>query len=749
LQRIVGTSSVRKEGAAKVCGIARYVDDISLPGMLYGATVRSSIARGRITKIEFDPAIPWDEFTIVTAADIPGANCIALIQNDWPCLAAEMVNHPEEPIVLLAHADRHRLAEAVAAVRVAYEELPSVHSIAESERKDAVVWGDDNVLKSYLMEKGDVDAVWANADFIVEGEYETGAQEHLYIENNGVIAEYCDDAGLTIHGSMQCPFYVHKSLVKLMALPEDKVRVVQVETGGAFGGKEDYPSMIAAHAALLARKAGRPVKIVYDRAEDMAATTKRHPSRTRHRAAVTKDGKLLGEEIDLALDGGAYSTLSSTVLSRATIHAGGCYFWPSLRVRARAMATNSPPHGAFRGFGAPQSLFAMERHMDRVAAAVGLTPEELRRRNFLRPGLTTSTGQVIPEGVDLEHLLARAMELSGYEEKRQRFARENEGRAVKKGIGIAAFLHGAGFTGSGERRMGSVAAMDATADGTLRVLVSSTEFGQGTNTILCQIAAETLGVDYGAVQMGPADTSVVPNSGPTVASRTAMVVGRLVESAAKEMRRVLTEAGLIGERYTTEEFQRGAAAYVAQHGRLRAEGHYEAPPNVHWDDDLYRGEAYGSYAWAVYIAEVVVDTVDYRVAVDDFVAVQEVGRVINPVLATGQVEGGIAQGIGYALYEKVVWNKGRMSNNQMTNYIIATSQDIPQIRVYFEEVPYQYGAFGAKGIGELPMDGPAPAIVNAVSHATGADFCAVPLLPEDVMAKLVQAKPRVVEVVPA
>jgi CO/xanthine dehydrogenase Mo-binding subunit len=748
-QRIVGTSSVRKEGAAKVCGTARYVDDITLSGMLYGATVRSSIARGRIRKITFDPAIRWDEFTVVTAADIPGANCIALIQNDWPCLAAETVNHPEEPIVLLAHADKHRLAEVVAAVRVEYEPLPSVHSIAESERKDAVVWGEDNVLKSYLMEKGDVDAVRADADFIIEGEYETGAQEHLYIENNGVIAEYSDVEGLTIYGSMQCPFYVHKSLVKLMDLPEDKVRVVQVETGGAFGGKEDYPSMIAAHAALLARKAGRPVKIVYDRAEDMAATTKRHPSRTRHRTAVTKEGKLLGAEIDLALDGGAYSTLSPTVLSRATIHAGGCYFWPNLRVRSRAMATNSPPHGAFRGFGAPQSLFAIERHMDRVAAAVGLAPEELRRRNFLRPGLTTNTGQVIPEGVDLQHLLARAMELSGYKEKRLRFARENAGRTLKKGMGIAAFLHGAGFTGSGERRMGSVAAMDATADGTLRVLVSSTEFGQGTNTILCQIAAETLGVDYGLIEMGPADTSVVPNSGPTVASRTAMVVGRLVESAAKEMRRVLAEAGLIGEQYSTEEFRHAAAAYVAEHGRLRAEGHYEAPPNVFWDDELYRGEAYGAYAWAVYIAEVTVDTVDYRVAVDDFVAVQEVGRVINPVLATGQIEGGIAQAIGYALYEKVLWQKGRMANNQMTNYIIATSQDIPPIRVYFEEVPYKYGAFGAKGIGELPMDGPAPAIVNAVSEATGADFCAVPLLPEDVMAKLAQVRPRVVEVVGA
>lgn len=387
--------------------------------------------------------------------------------------------------------------------------------------------------------------------------------------------------------------------------------------------------------------------------------------------------------------------------------------------------------------------------MDRVAAAVGLSPEELRRRNFLRPGQTTSTGQVVPAGTNLDHLLSRAIELSEYKEKRKRFERENVERPRKKGIGIAAFLHGCGFTGSGERRLASVAAMDATSDGDLRVLVSSTEFGQGTNTILCQIAAEALGVDYGAVEIAPPDTSVVPNTGPTVASRTAMVVGSLVQSAALDMKRVLKESGILREPYTTADFRLAAAEYVRRHGGLCTEGRYQPPPDVYWDDEKYRGEAYGAYAWAVYIAEVTVDTVDYRVSIDDFVAVQEVGRVINPVLATGQIEGGIAQGIGYALYERVVWQGGRMVNNQMTNYIIATSQDIPPIRVHFEEVPYQYGAFGAKGLGELPMDGPAPAIANAVSHATGEDFCSIPLLPEDLMAKLVRSAPEVREEIPA
>ena len=734
-EKVVGKPMLRKEGVAKVRGRARYIDDLTMPGMLHGATVRSCIARGKILGIEFDDGIAWDQFVIVTATDIPGINEIAMINHDWPCLAAEIVNHPEEPIVLLAHPDRHMLPKAVAAVRIRYEEWPAVFSIDESEQCDQVVWGEDNVFKSYLMEKGDVDTVWAQADRIVEGEYTTGAQEHLYFENNGAIATYSMEDGLTVWGSMQCPFYVHKSLVKMTGLAEEKVRIIQAETGGAFGGKEDYPSMIGAHAALLAMKSGRPVKLVYDRAEDMAATTKRHPSRIRHRTAVTRDGKLLGAEIEIALDGGAYSTLSSTVLSRSTIHAGGPYFWPNIRIRSKAFATNHPPYGAFRGFGAPQSLFAMERHMDHIAELLGMAPDELRRRNLLRPGQTTTTGQKIDEDIDLEHLMARAMAESDYETKRERFARENAAPGMKKkGIGLAAFLHGAGFTGSGERYLNSLVAVDATAEGKARVLVSSTEFGQGTNTILCQIAAETLGIDYDAVEMGPPDTSVVPNSGPTVASRTSMVVGKLVHSAALGLKKTLAASELLPwEGYTTDEFVAAVRTYIARYGILRAESHYEPPPGVLWDDEHYRGEAYAAYAWAVYVAEVTVDLTTWGVTVDDFVAVQEVGRVLNPVLATGQIEGGVAQGIGWALYEKVMWNRGRMENNQMTNYIIPTSQDIPPIRVFFEERPFGHGAYGAKGIGELPMDGPAPAILNAIAHATGKQFDCVPLLPEDML----------------
>jgi len=734
--RIVGAPVPRKEGVEKLMGRARYVDDMEREGMWHGITVRSTIPRGFIRAITFDKRIDWTEFAVVTAADIPGNNHIQLIFADQPCLADGMVNHCDEAVVLLAHPDKHKLRAAAAAVKIEYEPLPPVFSIEESERQDVIVWGADNLIKSFLLEKGDVESAWADAAHIVEGEYRTGAQEHLYIENNGMIAEWSALEGVTVWGSLQCPFYVHKSLLAVFDLPEDKVRVVQTETGGAFGGKEDYPSILAAHAGLLAMTSGRAVKMVYDRMEDMAATTKRHPSRIRHRTALDRDGKLLAMDIDLATDGGAYATLSSTVLSRATLHASGPYVCPNVRVRSHAWATNTVPYGAFRGFGAPQAIFAIERHMDEIAAAIGMDPIELRRRNFLHDGDTTATEQVMHEPVILDQLLDRALAESDYHARRARFVRENATSAVKRGMGIAAFYHGSGFTGSGERNLNSLAGVDVMAEGKVRVLVSSTEFGQGTNTILTQIAAEAIGIDYEDVVMAPADTGIVPNSGPTVASRTSMVVGRLIERAGAQLVAMLREQDGLGDHFSREDFFAVCERHRAVHGGVQSLCRYEAPPNIFWDDQKYRGEAYPAFAWSIQVAQVAVDTVTYSAEVEEFWAVQEVGRVLNPVLAGGQIEGGVAQGMGYALYEKVVLENGHMANNQMTNYIMPTAEDVPPIHVFFEQIPFHYGAYGAKGIGELPHDGPAPAILNAVRDATGVGFCSIPLLPEDMFAEL-------------
>ncbi len=727
--RLVGTAVPRREAASKVTGSAEYVDDLVVPGMLYGLTIRSSVPRGIVRDIKLGDGIPWDEFTIVRARDIPGRNVVALIFDDQPFLADTIVNHSQEPILLLAHKSKELLEKARLSIEIRYDLLPPVLDLEQSRRANTIVWGEDNVFKRFLIQKGDVDRVWTDAHVVIEGEYSTGAQEQLYIEPNGMLATFDPQQGVTVRGSMQCPFYVQKALMALFDLPAEKVRIIQQETGGAFGGKEEYPSMLAGHAALLAWKAGRPVKMVYDREEDMAATTKRHPSRTRHRTALSADGHILAMDIEFQIDGGAYATLSGVVLSRGTIHAAGPYRCDHVRVRSTAYATNNPPHGAFRGFGAPQSLFALERHMEKLARAVDLPPDEFRARNLLRKGETTSTGQVIKDEVDLPGLQGRALALADYHTKRSAFAESNGKGKHKRGIGFATFFHGAGFTGSGERYLQSVVTVRAEASGQVSVLTSMTEMGQGTNTILTQIAAETLGVSCDCIEIRRPDTAQVPNSGPTVASRTAMVVGKLVETAAAELKRKLPA-------YTTDDFLPICRQHVAEHGLLEVSARYQEPPGVFWDDDKYQGEAYGAYSYATYVAEVDVDVVTGEIKVTDFVAVQEVGRVLNPVLAAGQIEGGVAQGIGLALFEKVTWRNGCMANNQMTNYIIPTSVDIPPIRVYFEEIPYVHGAMGAKGIGELPMDGPAPAVLNAVENALGISFDDVPLMPEDVLDRL-------------
>jgi CO/xanthine dehydrogenase Mo-binding subunit len=770
---ILGTSPLRKEGRAKVLGAAQYIDDLTLPGLWHGCTVRSTIARGRIRSITFAPHINWSEYAIVRASDIPGENTIIHLTKDHPCLADHEINHVAEPILLLAHPEKSALLAAKAAIAIEYDELPGIFTIEASEaaveafNQDSnatanIIWpgseagGTRNCFKQYEMysagasetdataeataTEDSIAAAFESADFIVEGEYRTGAQEQLYIEPNGVIAEcHRDPTGhitdVTVRGSMQCPYYLVHALTLVFNLPTEKCRVLQVETGGAFGGKEDFPSVIGSHAALLAMQSGHPVKIVYDRGEDMAATTKRHPSRTRLRTAVSRDGKLLGGTIDIALDGGAYATLSPVVLSRATLHAPGPYKWPHLRVRAKAMATNIPPHGAFRGFGAPQSLFALERHMDKIARTLGMTPEAVRRRNFLSTGDKTATGQTLVEKTDMQHLLTRALADSNYHAKRAAFAQSNPHSPIKRGVGIAAFMHGAGFTGSGERRLNSLVHLDILPNGRPQILVSSTEFGQGTNTILCQVAAETLRLPYDDILIAQPDTAVVPNSGPTVASRTAMIVGKLVERAALQILTTLRNHAALPTPHTHAEFIAAAQSYHAHHGPLRGTARYEPATKIHWDDDLYRGDAYPGYAWAVYVAEVAVDLDTYIATVTRFDALQEVGRVLHPILAKGQIEGGIAQGIGYALYEKCIYQDGHLMNNQMTNYIMPASADLPDIHVAFEEVPSPHGPGGAKGIGELPMDGPAPAILNAIENATGIAFTAIPLLPEDIFER--------------
>ena len=470
--------------------------------------------------------------------------------------------------------------------------------------------------------------------------------------------------------------------------------------------------MLAGHATLLALKSGRPVKIVYDRTEDMIATTKRHPSIVRHRTGVKRDGTLVAMDVDIIIDGGAYVTLSPVVISRGGIHAAGPYRCNNIRIRGRAMLTNTPPNGAFRGFGAPQTLFAVEAHMERIADALGMDPVAFREHNALVAGDTTATGQTLTGDSSALEVLREAVRRSDFHRKRIEY------KGTNRGIGLALFFHGAGFTGSGELRLASKARLELTATG-VRILVSSTEIGQGTRTMHAQIVADALGIPYENVEVAQPDTQRVPDSGPTVASRTCMVVGKILQRCAEEMKEKL---GLLTP-----------AEYFERYGGLKIQKEHVPPAWIQWNEDTYSGDAYATYAWGCDVAEVEIDRDTYEVRPFKLTAVQEFGTPIHPGLARGQIEGGTAQGLGFALLEKVVMRDGMMANASLTNYTIPTTLDTPEMDIAMLENPYVDGPFGAKGLGELPVDGPAPAVINAIRHLA-IDVREIPATPEIILS---------------
>lgn len=729
---------LRREGPAKLTGRALYTDDLRVPGAWYGATVRSTEAHARFLAIDLDPAFDWATVVVATATDIPGPNVVSSIHDDQPVLVpvgGEILHHAE-PLLLVAAPDREILRAARRAIRVRTEPLPAIFDPLAS----------DHLFAAYDLAKGDIGAGFAAADLILEGEYRVGHQEQLYIENNAMIAELGSDGGITVTGSLQCPYYVHDALRKALRLTAEQARVVQAETGGGFGGKEEYPSIIALHAALLARKTNRPVRMIYDRHEDIAATTKRHPAIVRHRTGVRSDGTLVAQEIEVVMDGGAYCTLTPVVLSRGAIHAGGPYDCPNVRISARATRTNTPPNGAFRGFGAPQVEFAAETHLNRIAEALRLSPLEIRRRNIYRPGGVTPTGQVLRDSLAGEEVLERAAEAAEFERERGRTARSRAdagGAGIlpaaslrsgvarsAAGIGLALAWHGAGFTGSGEVHLASVASLELTAEPAIRILVASTEMGQGTKTILPQLVAEALGVAIDEVTFAPQDTAFVPNSGPTVASRTAMVVGGLCIKAAARLRAAVEARH--GGRSFADSWREDAAA----NGPTRIDQAFEPYPGQPFDDATYRGDAYPAFGWAACVARVEVDLDTGEVAVLDVVAADDVGRVIHPVLAEGQVEGGTLQAVGYATIEEMKVRDGRYLNDRLATYLIPTALDAPRIHTILVEAPFAGVPHGAKGIGELPMDVGAPAVIAAIHDATGIWITELPASPERILAAL-------------
>lgn len=727
----VGSRIPRLDGHAKTTGQALYVDDITLPGMLHGWTVRSTVPRGILKGITLDPAFDWSDIVVVTAEDIEaggGENVVHLMIDDQACLVSDRINHKEEPIALVAAPTRERAHAAARHVICDVEPLTPNFDMLQSETS----------AKDLHMANGDLEAAFARADRIFENTYSTGEQEQLYIEVQGMIAEPRPDGGITVRGSLQCPYYVHRALKRLLGVGDEQVSVVQTVTGGGFGGKEEYPSMLAGHAALLARKSGRPVKIVYERDEDLRATTKRHASIVRMRTGVRHDGTLVCADIEVIMDAGAYVTLTPVVLSRGLLHAAGPYRYDAVRVRGRAMITNAVPAGAFRGFGAPQVTFAYERQLDHIARELGIDLLEMRRKNSLVRGDVLPTGQILDASVGGTILLERAVANSDYVERRQlerQVTVPATGARRRRGVGLSYFFHGAGFTGNGEAYLKGKVRVELLSGGRVRIYSASTDIGQGVATIFPQIAAETLGISPHDVEMAPADTAQVPDSGPTVASRTTMVVGKVVMEAAQEILETVTAAT------PDVDFATAGDAWLASRGPLAVQSTFKSDPDLVWDPDTYQGDAYPCFGWAADVVEVEVDLDTAEVFITRFVTAHDAGKIIHPVLAEGQVEGGSLQALGFATMEAVVMRDGAMANDRLTNYIIPTALDAPEMEVELVEIPYDYGPFGAKGIGEIPMDGGAPAVIAAIEHALGIPLPnRLPLTPELLLPVIEEAR---------
>lgn len=729
----IGDSPPRPDGFAKVSGAARYVDDVSLPGMWHGATLRSPHPHARIRAIHWDPAKAPEGAVCVTAADLPGPNGVQLIDDGWPILAESFTLHVAEPVALVAAPTRLAARQALAALTVDYEPLDPVLSLDAAETLAP--------LYQLGMETGDVEAAFSRADLVIEGEYRTGHQEHIYIECNGMIAWFENDGSVVALGSMQCPYYVQKALVHGLGLPDDKVRVRASTVGGGFGGKEDFPSAIALHAALLARACGRPVKMVYDRHEDIISTPKRHPAVVRHRTGVTRDGRLAALDIEILMDGGAYATLSSVVLSRALLHSFGPYRCSDVRIRGRVLRTHTTPNSAFRGFGAPQVEFAMERQMDRIARAVGLDPLEIRLRNAVEAGDRLPTGQVLDASTSARLCLEEAARRTGFRERWQELEEARPGRRdgePLRGIGLSLYFHGAGFTGNGERKMKSPVTARLLEDGRIEVLTAMTDMGQGCVAVFPQIAAAAAGILPEDVTFAEPDTAEVPDSGPTVASRTTMIVGGLIARTVAALRdRVLSgrdasvrDGWIESPEGRIERFRDAAKRFRQENGPVEVTFRHEPPEWQTFDESTYRGAAYPTYAWGADVVEVEVDPDTLAVRPVQVTAVCEVGRAIHKTLCAGQIEGGTLQALGWALKEEVKMQDGRYLNDRLATYIIPTIRDSPPIDVHLLESGWEGGPFGAKGVGELPMDGGAPAAAQAIENATGIAVTAIPATPE-------------------
>ena len=689
------TSIVRVDAKAKADGSLQYSDDLPFDG-LYAFIIRSQKAHAKILSIVYDENFDFSEFTIVSYEDIEGKNINPIIYDDQPFLAQEYVKFIGEPILLLAHKDKTLLQKAQKHIFITYKELPQTLTFQE-----------DKIFKRIHKTKGEKPK---KELLTLSKTYTTPYQEHIYLEPQTMVAFY-NQGEIKIVGSMQCPFYVEESLE---ALSGKKIEIEQAPTGGAFGGKEDYPSLMAAYVYLLSKKAKQDVKLTLSRTEDIAFSTKRHPSQITLTSQFDKKGKLYSLQAKILLDGGAYATLSSVVLTRLVLHIAGFYDIDYIDVDAYAYATNTPPNGAFRGFGAPQAFFALERHIDDIAKKLHLNPADIRKINLPTPQTKLLTDVEVKEYKEYNNLFTQAMQQSDFYAKYLN-------KEPNKGIGMSLFFHGGGFVGLGEEFLNSKVSLYLKENAQVEIKVSSTEMGQGAMTTLPQMVAKELKIDPSYVIYTTPNTKKVPNSGPTVSSRTIMIVGTLLQKATKKLKNTL------GVYNSTQEYEQQVSIYLQTNKTREFQAQYQKPKDFYWDEERFSGYGYSGYSLGCYIAEVAIDPITFQVYVENFYAFHDVGEVINLTLAQGQVEGAIAQGLGYALLEDLVYENAKVKNPHISHYVAPLASDMPKnIKIEFLNTQAS-----PKGLGELPIDGVAPAIINAVANALDIEPNTIPLTPEN------------------
>ena len=701
----ISRSVKKKDHEPKVSGRALYVGDYDKGECLIGKLLHSERAHARILNVKL-PELP-EGCMVVDKSDVTGDNNVNIVKDDTPVFARETVEYIGEPILMVVAPDERTANDILNGIQVEYEDLPPVLDIRDF----------DTVFFDYEYGKGDVDKAFADADKIYEEEFETGYQEQAYLETQGMIAEPGADK-MTVHGSMQCPYYVHGAVMRALGYSASQVQIKQDVTGGGFGGKEAFPSILACQTAVAAKKAGRPVRVIFERREDMEFTSKRHPSLCKYKAAV-KDGVVTAMDIDVLFNGGAYTTLSAVVLQRGIICANGVYNIPNLHVRGRAVKTNTSPCGAYRGFGAPQTFFAVEMLMDHIADDLGKEPLVFKERHLVKQGDATSTGGVYHFPVPLPAMIEEVNDASGYRKKREMYTKPQTGR-YRRGIGISMHFHGAGFTGSGERDViKAVTKLHKYPDGKVEILASNSDIGQGIKTTFSRIVANELNLPLDKVIIENPDTYRVPDSGPTVASRSLMTVGELLRRAAIKLR---------------SEWRDGEEQVVEEHFK---EPDFVIPFYL----DKFQGDAYPTYAWGVNAIELEVDTLTGIAKILGAYASFDVGTPIDYNIVMGQMEGGLLQGIGYSSMEIMKTDsKGRIRNNSLSDYIIPTALDVPNLVCMLHVEEYPDGPYGAKGAGELPLVGVPAAYTSALEQALGRKVNHIPFTQEDTLKALSEVK---------